>query len=231
MKMFDSSFESSFCDAQLPPILTQLKQPSSKNSRKLLTTRKWRKSTTSSHQTFPTKLLTCFQLSEGFIQKNRRDLSKMPCIVTLCQNWIKERKLIPKPQNLQTPIGWRPCLRSWLALCSSTFVGWRCSITHSKDLFANFHFLCECNENLQSDWWRWSITSLTFLVGWRCSIVYSKALFANFHLHYFLCESSENSQSEWRQNSIPRKTPLPMCLFGSPLMSPLLFATDWCRYA
>jgi hypothetical protein len=96
MKTFDSSFESSFCDSQLPPILTQLKLPSNKNSRKLFTIKKWRESTTSSHQTFPTKLLTSFQTSEGFISKSSRDQSKMPCIVNLCQNWIKERKLIPK---------------------------------------------------------------------------------------------------------------------------------------
>jgi hypothetical protein len=45
-----------------------------------------------------------------------------------------------------------------------------------------------------------------------------------------MSESNKNSQSEWRQNSIPRK-PLPLCLFGLLLMSPLLFATEWCRYA
>jgi hypothetical protein len=47
---------------------------------------KWRKSINSSHQTFPTKVLTCLQPSEGFISKNSRDLSKMPWSVTLCQN-------------------------------------------------------------------------------------------------------------------------------------------------
>jgi hypothetical protein len=96
MKMFDSSFESSFCDAQLPPMQMPLKQQSIKNSRKLLTTRKPRQSTTSSHQSFPTKVLTCFQPSEGLITKYTSDLSKMPGIVTSCQDWTKERKLIPK---------------------------------------------------------------------------------------------------------------------------------------
>jgi hypothetical protein len=57
-----------------------------------------------------------------------------------------------------------------------------------------------------------------------------KSSFWDFHMLYILSESNKNSQSEWRQNSIPRK-PLPLCLFGLLLMSPLLFATDWCRYA
>jgi hypothetical protein len=57
-----------------------------------------------------------------------------------------------------------------------------------------------------------------------------KSSFCDFHLLYILSESNKNSQSEWRQNSIPRK-PLPLCLFGLLLMSPLLFATDLCRYA
>jgi hypothetical protein len=87
MKTFDSSFESSFCDAQLPPILTQLKQTQQKA---------FHDNEVKKVNNFPTKLLTCFQPSEGFISKNSRDLSKMPCIVTFCQNWIKERQLTPK---------------------------------------------------------------------------------------------------------------------------------------